>query len=242
MDPAVLVLAALAAICFVAGVAKGLTGFGAALIMAPLLSMLIPPTQAAALIVLLHAMTGWQGARTWWPHVQWPRVIGIAVVALMCHQLTLPVLAQVDDVLVRRATGTLVLLLSLSSLCGAQLRNSGGYPATLAAAVASGIFTAFGGLGGPPVAYYFAGQASAATHMRANLLGYFMVLFSGAAIGLAVRGAVGIESLRHSALLAPFFVLGMMAGSRLYGRLSPRCYHYVVQLGLVGIGLFAMVR
>jgi uncharacterized protein len=232
-------LAALAVICLLAGIAKGLTGFGAALIMAPLFAMLTSSAESAVLIVLLHAVTGLQGARTWWSQVQWPRVIWIAVIALLAHQLMLPALSHLNDVAVRRTIGGIVLLLGLTSLFGLQVHNAGGVLATAIAGAASGVFTALGGLGGPPVAYYFTGQ-EVQTCMRSNLLAYFMLLFSGAAIGLAAHGNVTTYNLGESILLAPFFVIGMFAGGWLFSRMSPRAYDRVVQLTMTTIGGFAL--
>ncbi|TDN69717.1 hypothetical protein [Paraburkholderia sp. BL10I2N1] len=48
------VLGCLALITMVAGMTKGLTGFGGALVMAPLFGLLIPAPEAGVLIVLIQ--------------------------------------------------------------------------------------------------------------------------------------------------------------------------------------------
>ena len=59
------VLAWLTVVACIAGMAKGLTGFGGALVMAPLFGTLIDVPDAGALVVLIHCATSMQGARNW---------------------------------------------------------------------------------------------------------------------------------------------------------------------------------
>jgi uncharacterized membrane protein YfcA len=240
MQPAVLMW--LAIICVVAGMAKGLTGFGAALIMAPLFTLLVSPIEATALVVLLHALTGWQGVRRWRSGVNWRRVLCLAGLALLWHQIAMLGLGQIDDALVQKVIAVLVITLGLTGLIGLQIRNVGGAVATFIAGMVSGIFTAFGGLGGPPVAYYFAGQAQSHTAMRGNLLAYFAILFCGATASMALHGSINQESFWTSVILIPFFCIGMAIGSRLFAKVQPHSYKRVIQYGLIGIGVFALVR
>lgn len=228
--------AVLAGITAAAGLAKGLTGFGAAMIMAPLFGLIVAPAQSAAMIVLLHGLTAWQGLGKSWRTVDWRRVAALAAIALLCHQLALHAVNRVEPALLRRWIGAAVLAMGLLALLGIELRHRGGRFATVLAGMVSGVFTALGGLGGPPVVYYFNGQGGPHTAVRANLLAYFMVLFIGASIGLLLQGQLGMTTVRDSVLLLPFFCVGALAGEALFARLPSSVFARVVQLALIAIG------
>lgn len=232
--------AALAAISALAGLAKGLTGFGAALIMAPLFALVVSPAQAAVFIVLLHGLTAWQGIRRHVELVEWWRVSVLAAIALLCHQLSLDLVTQFDPHLLRRGVGALVLVMGVLAWIGVQIRHRGGHVPTTLAGATSGLFTAIGGLGGPPVVYYFSGRGGSAPAVRANLLAYFMLLFSGASLGLLVHGQLNWSALRSSLLLVPFFCAGAIVGEALFARLPSARFARVVQLALIAIGIFTL--
>ncbi|WP_020202310.1 sulfite exporter TauE/SafE family protein [Cupriavidus sp. WS] len=233
--------AVLAAVTAVAGIAKGLTGFGAALIMTPLFALVVAPAQAAMLTVLLHGLTAWQGIRACRRRVAWRKVAVLAAIALCAHQLALLGLGRVEPHLLRRGIGTLVLVMGVMALLGLRIRHGGGAVATGLAGVASGVFTALGGLGGPPVVYYFSGQGTIDASVRANLLAYFMLLFAGASLGLLAQGRLDLPTVRAGALLVPFFCAGAVAGEALFARLPSAVFARVVQLALITIGAFSVL-
>jgi uncharacterized membrane protein YfcA len=216
----------LAAISLLAGVAKGVSGFGAALIMAPLFGLLLPAPAAAALVVLLHAATSLQGYRVWAPQVRWKVVAPLALVALACTVLTMNLIATGSKVPWHRVVGAVVLLATLLHVCGWRWRHAGGVGPTMLAGMASGAMTALGGMGGAPAVVFFSGAMAGDTaaevmRLRANLLGYFSILFLGASLILCVRHQVDVPLLVCCAVLIPAFVVGMLIGEKLYRHLPP---------------------
>lgn len=233
-------LAALAAISLLAGLAKGLTGFGGALVMAPLFSFFVPPQQAALLIVLVHAATSLQGVRDWYAQVRWSRVLPFAVLALVSAQLMTHWAAGSDADRMRRIIGACVLLATLPHLSGWRWQHGGRWSSTVLAGLASGAMTAFGGLGGPAAVCYFSGITQGAV-LRANLLGYFALLFCGVTILLAAAHQLQVPHLVLSALLVPAFAAGVRAGERLSPRLPPRLFDRLVCALLLASGLLALL-
>lgn len=242
-------MAWLAAVSLLAGVIKGVSGFGAALIMAPLFGIWLPPSYAGALVVLLHAATALQGWRSWSRHVRWKSVTPLALVALACTMLTTRWFNDSDNTQVHRLVGALVILLTLLHVCGWRWRHQGGIASTLTAGMASGAMTALGGMGGAPAVYYFSGgpEGNAEDHyvtarLRANLLGYFCLLFVGASLILGMQRHINVAVLASSAALVPVFAAGVLIGERLYRHLPAYWINCTVTVLLFGSGLLSLLR
>ncbi len=242
------ILLPLALISLLAGMAKGVTGFGAAMVMAPLFGLLLPAPEAGALIVLVHCATCLQGVRRWGPLVQWKSVAPLALVALICTALAMRWMEAAGNPQLHRVIGFTVLAMTVLHLRGWRWRHDGGMPSTIAAGVVSGAMTALGGMGGPPAVYYFSGMAAGAAArgaetviLRANLLGYFAVLFIGAAMLLAVNRQLHAPLLGSTCLLVPAFAGGVLVGERLYGCLPAVWFNRIVAGLLLASGSVALI-
>jgi uncharacterized membrane protein YfcA len=111
---------------------------------------------------------------------------------------------------------------------------------TLGAGLLSGALTALGGLGGPPAFYYFAGGAHG-TSLRANLLGFFALLFCGSGLALALEGRVTLAHAATAAWLLPAFAAGVLSGERMGTRLPARWFDRAVVALLFLSGMVALL-
>jgi uncharacterized membrane protein YfcA len=234
-------LLCLSAISLLAGMAKGVSGFGAALIMAPLFGLFLPATEVGAMIVLLHAATSLQGMTCWLGLVRWKAVVPLALVALACTVLTLQLVVAGDNVCLHHVIGLAVLAVTALRLHGWRWRHEAGIAPTLVAGMISGVMTALGGIGGVPAVYYFSGCCKEGAALRANLLGYFAVLFWGASLILGMRGQL-YGNVLTSALLLPAFAGGAWIGGRLCQRLPTRVVNHLVTGLLLVSGLSSLLH
>ncbi len=249
VSPSYSLVAALMVASLLAGLTKGVTGFGGALVMAPLFGLALPSPQAAALIVLVNCAASLQGWREWTRRAHWPVVLPLAAIALACTAVGVQLIASGRIPDLHRLIGVCVLAVTVLHVLGWRWRHGGGVTPTLAAGAVSGMMTALCGIGGVAAVYYFNGVASGsapmaaqeqAARLRANLLAYFMVLFFGAALILACDGQVGADQLEMTAWLVPAFAGGVYIGERLYGRLSPLWFQRIVSALLFCAGLVAL--
>ena len=233
-------IAALAAIAALAGMAKGLTGFGGALVMAPLCSLLIGVADTGVLIVLVHAATSLQGWREWKALTNWRAVAPLGIVAVLCAGMCARAFAHVDVHAARRLLACVVLAVTAMHVAGWRWRHDGGWMPTLGAGLASGALTALAGLGGPPAFYYFAGSADGAS-LRANLLGFFALLFGGSVVALALEGRVSPAHIATVVWLLPAFASGAFVGERVGSRLPTRGFDRAVAALLFASGIVALL-
>ncbi|OTP78424.1 sulfite exporter TauE/SafE family protein [Caballeronia sordidicola] len=234
------VLAWLTVVACIAGMAKGLTGFGGALVMAPLFGTLIDVPDAGALVVLIHCATSMQGARNWRHAVRWKSVAPLAGVAIVFTAITSRFVADGNAVFLRHAVATAVLGITGLHVAGWRWRHDAGWTPTFSAGIISGVLTALAGLGGPPAVYYFAAHHKGLA-LRANLLGYFAILFGGAIILLVADHRIRAPQIWTAALLIPAFGVGVHCGECIGPRLPSRWFDHAVIGLLLGSGVIALI-
>jgi uncharacterized protein len=233
------VLGCLVLVTLVAGMARGMTGFGGALVMAPLFGLWMPAPQAGVLIVLIHSFTSLQGVRDWAGAARWRSVAPLALVALGCTALTAHWMANASAVNARHLVAAAVLASTVMHMRGWRWLHDSGWRPTLTAGALSGALTALGGIGGPPAVYYLNRIGQGAV-LRANLLAYFALLYVGV-VALFVAGhQVHRSQLGVVAMLVPVFVFGAFAGERIGKRVPVQGVERLVSGLLLGSGLVAL--
>jgi len=231
----VVVLAALAG-----GMLRGLTGFGAALLMAPLLSMVLSARETMCLVTLLNALpmgraTLRAAGRAFDREVMLP-MTAAAFVGVPCGIALVGALpAQAFGAVI----GAAVVASALALMSGITLVGARSLHGSLGFGMLSGVLTGFGGVGGPPAILYLLGVESDSHRARANFIVFFAGLYPVALIALAVLGMMHWGELLLGAMLAPLFHLGGVGGARLYRRVGKREFRPFVLVLLVAAGLMA---
>lgn len=237
-DPAVLSIAVLAVL--IVGLAKGgFSGLGA--LATPLLALVLPPTQAAALLlpVLLvqDVVSVWSFRKTWnrWVVVRMlpGAALGVALAAWFA--------ASVDEVRVMLVLGAITLVFGLYRLWlgrGGRIvaaSNSPGWVGTLFG-VATGFTSQIAHAGGPPFQMWvtprrlphdvFVGTSSI-TFAAIN----WMKVPSFLALGTLDRA-----TLSASVLLLPLAVFSTLLAVRIIRRIDAARFYTLIYLLMVGLG------
>lgn len=213
-------LALAALVGAVAGVIRGITGFGGAMVMSPPLALLLGPLLAVPIALLLESVAAAPMLAQLRHLVRW-RVIGPIILAAC---VTLPlgtyVLLSVDPLVMRRVIAAVVIVFSLLLLRG--WRYSGPRRASTGAGLGalSGLMTGATGMGGPPVVLYLLAGPDPIAVTRANLTFFVGAINLAGVVSVAVGGLLGAHALGLTLLLAPGYYLGMVAGTRLFSRFN----------------------
>jgi uncharacterized membrane protein YfcA len=208
------------AIAAIAGVVRGITGFGGALVMSPPMALLVGPLVTVPVVLLLESIVATpmllQNRRL----VHW-RVIG-PILAMAC--ITVPagtwILVSADPVVMRRVIAAVVIVFALLLLAGIRYTGAQRLPTALGLGALSGTLVGATSMGGPPVILYLLAGPDPMEVTRANLT-YFVggISFAGVAM-LAIAGVLGAGGLLFALLLAPGYFGGMVLGTRLFARFN----------------------
>nr|WP_277754066.1 sulfite exporter TauE/SafE family protein [Porphyrobacter sp. GA68] len=220
---------------------RGLTGFGLAIILVPVLALALSPVDAVlvanfvALFIGLSELRRLAGdaERTAWTIGLW--VMLATAPGLMLLAATPPELARLLIALV--ALGSF-----LAVLTPVRAATVPGRAMTGVTGVTAGLLTGFAGMPGPPVIPYYVGRAIPRAAARASMLLIFTV---AALAGLVSGWAIGVLEWRLAwlaAALFPLVLLGNWLGSLAFGKVSDRLWRSFVGLVLALAALAALWR
>lgn len=244
MTPELALLAA-AAIALVAMFVRGLTGFGDALIMTPLLLLVFDAKLTIVAAGIVQAVVGVR---------QLAQVRGLAgadYLRLLLPAGLLSVVAgsvfivQFDSSLLRRGLGLVIVLFALRTLwtmwAGPGTRTRWPRPLGHLAAVISGILGALFGTSGPPIVVFLENQIDSGAVLRATLIAYFAIIDVVRLGGYALGSLVTPQALLTGGVMLPAALAGAWTGTRLHMRLNERVFRVVVAslLLLAGVLLAA---
>lgn len=240
-DYTLLQLTAAGLTALAAAFVRGLTGFGLAIILVPVLALALSPVDAVlvanfvALFIGLSELRRLAGdaERTAW-------IIGLWVMLATAPGLIL--LAATPPELARLLIALVALGSFLAVLTPVRAATVPGRAMTGLTGVTAGLLTGFAGMPGPPVIPYYVGRAIPRAAARASMLLIFTV---AALAGLVSGWAIGVLEWRLAWLAAslfPLVLLGNWLGSLAFGRVSDRLWRSFVGLVLALAALAALWR
>lgn len=229
----------LAAACLVAGFVRGYSGFGFSALLIAAASLVTNPLNFVAVVVILEMVMSAQAAKGAGPDVDWRRVGWLLGGAAIGLPLGLWVLTGVGENAARAVISAYILLMCGVLYLGWRLRSEvRGAPNGLAGVV-SGLANA-PGMGGLPVAAFFAAQPMPAAVFRATLIAYFPLLDLYSAPLYWLAGLVSWDTLWASLIALPLTLLGNWLGGRHFFGTDPQEFRRLAILLLAGLAMLGL--
>jgi uncharacterized membrane protein YfcA len=233
-------LAFLVASGLVAGLARGFSGFGAALIFVPLASAAVGPQVAAPVLLLIDGIGALGLLPDAFARADRRDVGTMAVGALVGVPVGTWLLTRSDPVSLRWAIAALILALLALLASGWRYRGRPAAPLTAAVGAVAGLFSGVAQVGGPPVVAYWLGGAIPAVTVRANIILYFFVSTLLTAATYFAGGLLTGTVLGLALLTGPVYAAGLGLGARLFGRADERvfrpiCYALIAAAAVLGL-------
>jgi uncharacterized membrane protein YfcA len=214
-------------IAVIAGVVRGFSGFGSALIFVPLIAAVYGPRVATVSFVLLDMVCAAPFALRAFRQVRWREVLPALAAAALTVPLGTITQDAVDPVILR--WGMALSVLAFVAVLAAGWRYPF-KPSTLAA-IGAGALSGFAGgvaqLGGPPVILYWLGSPQAAAIVRANLLAYLVLLGLTLIANYAWHGLTTAQPIALAVMLWPVYILALIVGARWFRGSSDAGYRRI---------------
>lgn len=236
-------LIALVVSAFIAGLARGFSGFGAALIFMPLASAIVGPKLASPILLVVDIVA----AAPLIPHA-WRignrREVGTMAVGLVIGIPTGAwILTRADPVLVRWMLVALIVPLLALLLSGWRYRGQPAPLLTVAVGGASGVLSGIAQVGGPPIILYWLGSNNQAGLVRANIVVFFAISTALAVVSYTVAGLLSASVFGLAVVTGPAYGLGLWIGSRMFGLASETtfrriCYALIAVAAVISLPVF----
>ncbi|WP_086606844.1 sulfite exporter TauE/SafE family protein [Erythrobacter donghaensis] len=220
---------------------RGLTGFGMAILLVPVLALALPPVEAVLLTNALALMIGATEIRSLVRDAErsaW--VIGALVV------VTTPIGLYALSLTGKDVARLVIALIALSAFVAILLPKRGeGAPGRLATGgvgVLSGLMTGYAGMPGPPVVPFYAGRTLPRSIIKASMQLIFTIAASAGLASALWLGILRWQLLVFALVMLPMIIAGNRLGARVSGRVSDPAWRTTVGLVLGGAALAAFVR
>lgn len=221
-----------------AGLVRGFSGFGGAMMFMPVAGLLYEPKLAAVWLFVADDIAALTMLPAALRRCQWREVLPLAAGAVLAVPAGVALLVLVDATLMRWAICLLILLAVGIMLSGWRYHRRLGLPATLGTGALAGLTGGAAALPGPPVVLLWLGGQGGAATVRANLIVFFGFTAVSAGFSYWAGGLFTAESLFGSLPLVPAYLLLLRVGSRLFARASEAQFR-LAALGLCAVAALA---
>ena len=227
---------------FLGGALRGFTGFGFAIAATPLLSLVLAPAQAVAMVLLLGLCIGLTDLRAALTRSHGASVAPLAVGMAAATPLGIMALALLSAAHARLAIALVLVVATAILISGFRFRRLPGRVPAAGLGALSGLFNGLAAMPGPPVIAYCLALPLPVADIRATMMLYFLGTSTvGLATALASR-LVGPAEVLGAAIAFPALFVGARTGALAFRHASERAYRLVSLLALTGLTLVVAAR
>jgi len=223
-----------------AGLVRGFSGFGAALVFTPLANIAVEPWRAVTLLVILDFLLALPLLPRALRACNWREVTPLTGAAALCVPIGAYFLISVDATALRWAMAALALLAVGVLVSGWRYRAR---PTPLLSAGVGAVAGGLGGLSsfyGPPIIIFWLGGQAGSGTVRANLIVFFAVIGLVAGTVYALLGILRWPVFWESLYLMPFYGLSLFVGARFFRVASERVFRNLAYLVIAGAALSSL--
>lgn len=234
-------LALAALTVFVAALVRGFSGFGSAMINAPMLSILWGPAVGVPVAALVEIAPAIQLTPNAVRLCNWRTVAAISIPAVLMLPAGSWLLVTVPADPMRRGIGLVILLLVIVLASGWRYRGPRGAAPSAAIGAVAGTLGGAAGVAGPPVILYLMASDDPPVRIRADLIVYFDAILIGLTVTFAAIGLLTAEVAWKTAILCAPFLAGSLLGARMFGLASETLFRNVAFVVLAASALWALL-
>ena len=231
----------MAAAVLIAALVRGYCGFGYSAMVITASSMVTNPLNFVAVVVIAERVMSAQSWSGLSKEVDWKRVKWLLAGAVIGIPLGLWALSFVNEDGARSVVSVYVLTMCLILLVGYRMTRLAGGLANFGTGIVSGLANA-PGIGGLPVAAFFAAQPMAPAVFRATVVAYFPILDVFSAPLYWMAGLVTWDTAFASAIVLPLTMLGNWLGGRHFFNSDPQEFRRFAIVLLAILALLGLAK
>ena len=211
-------------IILAAGIVKGTTGFGFALIATPLLLLLWDPKTLVPVFIPLSIVADTFIVVQTWRQVEWSKVLPLVATGVVGVPLGTYVLLVAPSEVLRIVVAVIALTMATLLLLGITVPIRREKVASGVTGLFSGLLSTSTTMSGPPVVLMMINQGWNRQTFRACLGMFFFVIQVFAIASLTLAGSLTLQTLAVSAILWPAVIVGSAVSLLILPRISQRVF------------------
>ncbi len=234
------IIAALAIAAVVAGLVRGFTGFGAAMIFMPVASFLVGPKIAVILMWTVDIVPSMPILVPALSKVRWRDVLPVGIGSAMTVWLGVYWLKHGDAEAIRWVISIAILVVVPVLWSGWRYLGPRPLPLSLSVGWLTGLVGGAAQMAGPPAVIYWMASPDAAWQIRANIITLIFInsLLSGTT--MFMNGLFVQQALLGAAICAPAYLLAILTGQRLFTMVSDQAFRRFVFFLILAVAIMTL--
>lgn len=225
----------------IAGIMRGYSGFGTAVLLAPAYSVLWGPRIGVPVMLLMELFVSAQLLPKAFGQADRRVILPIGGAAVLMTPVGAFILLTADQDLLRRFIGGFVLVFGLLLSSGWRYHGARPLGLNIAVGTLAGLLKGATGISGPPVILYLLAGPEEAKRHRANLILFFATIAVISVIPPALGGLMGFAVFAKLLLLLPALLACVPIGARLFHVIPDRWYRRLALVFLVTTGAITLL-
>lgn len=216
-----------ASIALVAGLSRGFSGFGAAMVFIPLTGAALGPVVAVPVLLIADFATSGPLFLKATRICSWSQIRAVALGGFIGFPIGVQILTTTDPIALRWTTSVLILLMLAILISGWKYRGPESSAVSAGVGGLAGLMSGIAQIGGPPLVIYWLGTDPVIARVRANLQVYFGLTI---ALGLTIfvwKGLITWPVIVLAAATAPSYAAGIYVGARLFRFADERIFRII---------------
>jgi uncharacterized membrane protein YfcA len=226
---------------FFAAVVRGTTGFGFALVLAPILLLLVEPKSVVVIDLLLGLLSNIVVVATSLRNIRWRWIAPMLAGVVLGIPLGVFTISVISPSALKIMIGAVVLLFAFPLALGFTRAFRREKPVAGLAGFAGGFLASSTSLGGPPMVLFMHNQDWRKEAIHPSLAACFLLTTSGSLVGLLVSGLVRLPTVLTAASLAPALLVGTVVGMVAFRRINERVFRVLSVVIIFGAGIVAVL-
>ena len=227
---------------FVAGVIRGYSGFGFAMVAVSSMTLVIPPVRVVPLALILEVLASIRLVPQVWKDIDWYSLRWLLAGSLLATPLGVYLLANIPAKPMRISISLLVLVAAILLIRGWAWKQMPGRPLILGTGVACGALNGAAAIGGPPVILLYLSSPAGVTVSRASIIAYFLGIDGMSLIMASIQGLTTSQTLMLTLVCLLPLLLGIAVGSRMFIRIDKASFRHHVLILLIILSLGGLIR
>ncbi len=227
---------------FIAGIIRGYSGFGFALVAVTSISLVLPPVQAVPVVLALEVLASVQLVPQVWRDIDWFSLRWLIAGALFTTPFGVYLLANIPAAPMRVSISLLVLVAAILLMRGWVWKRMPGRLLNLVTGVASGTLNGAAAIGGPPVILLYLSSPAGVTVSRASMIAYF---FGVDLMSLAMVFMQGLTTSKTVIIMTICLLptlIGIRIGSRMFIQMDKGFFRKNVLILLMILSIVGLLR
>ncbi|SLN56222.1 sulfite exporter TauE/SafE family protein [Oceanibacterium hippocampi] len=207
-------LPALFGAVFMAGLIRGFSGFGAAMVFMPIASALYSPPAAVAMLAVTDTVITLPITLAAMRRCRWPEIMPLTIGAAIMTPIGVKALLYVDPGVMRIVISAMILAAVAAMATGWRYAGTPTRTVTVGVGALSGFAGGMAGLMGPPVILFWLGGQHDMLKVRDNILAFFGIATIVTMTTYFLNDMLTPERLTISAVLMPLYAVAIFLGAR----------------------------